>query len=173
MPMSQLTLVYRQVIDASTEGTFAKHVHQLSYDEFKMKSQAYNPDRKFTTFTALKANDGRANSLHYKCSFPVAGLVEGLKWEIPNLKDSLGKPLSFGSWQFEVIESDIDDPSKHSVAISYITPLYNLFEIIGTQLLLSKNLEQTEHDGISTFMISIQPGLSIASYKELIPAESF
>ena len=71
MYKAKIKLVYKQLIDETTVSSFEKAIFQTSYQEFLLKSEAYNPDRKLKTFSKIKANDGRANSLHYKLSFAV------------------------------------------------------------------------------------------------------
>jgi hypothetical protein len=44
-----------------------------------------------TTFAALKAKDGRANSLHYKAGFAIGGIVERLQNKIPFFTRCIGK----------------------------------------------------------------------------------
>ena len=78
MSKAQVKIVYRQVIDESCSSGFEKAVFQASYEEFLLKSQAYNQEGKFKTFSKIKANDGRANSLHYKLSFSVGHACCGL-----------------------------------------------------------------------------------------------
>jgi hypothetical protein len=59
MPKVLITLVFRQLIDAATEGIFAKNVLHYSYGEFKTKSQVYNPGGKFNTFIEMNAIPGK------------------------------------------------------------------------------------------------------------------
>src|SRR3954465_13080394 len=87
-----IKLAYRQIIDADSKGNFEKSVLSLSYEEFLMKSQAYNKDQKFKTFKEIVANDGKANSLHYKSGFSIGSLIQQLD-KIPILQDTLGKSL--------------------------------------------------------------------------------
>src|SRR4051794_8886205 len=106
MSKALIKIAYRQVMDASTQNNFEKNVLQFSYEEFKMKLQVYNPEGKFRTFSELKANDGRANSLHYKSGFAVIGFIDTLNKQIPYLTDTMGQTVLFNSYKFEVIESD-------------------------------------------------------------------
>ena len=169
MQKAIIQLTYRQVIDASADTTFEKNVLHFSYEEYKMKSQAYNRDGSIATFTALKAKDGRANSLHYKAGFAIGGLIGGLNNKIPFLRDALGQPVEFDNHTFEVIESDITNILLHKVAIHFITGWLTLFEIIGDSLLLSKknDLENGFQKPVETFMLKLQPGLSIINYQEI------
>lgn len=159
-------LVYRQVISKDSTGEFEKNVFQYSYEEFKLKSQAYNPEGKFQTFTALKAADGRANSLHYKTGFAVAGFIEGLHKTIPGMEDNLGKPLSFETYEFELVESDLADPQKHITAIHYFTGEFKLLEAISDMLLLSKKVLPHGSDEAveQLLLIKLKPGISISKY---------
>ncbi len=166
MPKALIKISYRQIIDTSTEGSFAKNILNASYEEFKMKSQAYNPAGEFTTFTQLKANDGRANSLHYKCGFPIGGFIDKLNKQIPFLQDAAGQNIEFATYQLEVIESDITNKLLHKVAIHYISDRFDLYEIIGENLLLSKS-EAPNEEGAETFILRLCEGLSIIEYKEL------
>src|ERR1700760_137005 len=121
MSRAKIKMVYRQVIDESCSSAFEKAILQASYHEFLLKSQAYNSEGKFKTFSKIKANDGRANSLHYKLSFSVGHFIAQLNNKIPVIKDNLGNRLSFDTVRFELIESHIEDESLHKVALNYET----------------------------------------------------
>lgn len=169
MAKAIIQIIYRQIIDASSQSDFEKNILHFSYQEYKMKSQAYNTESTVNTFTDLKAKDGRANSLHYKSGFAIGGFVDGLKNQIPHLKDTLGKAIVFETYQFEVIESDITNRFLHKVAIHYITGWFTLHLVMGEAILLSKadNMETDFCKPLETFMLKIQDGLSIMKYKEL------
>jgi len=164
MSTKTIKLVYKQVIDASSTDIFEKRIFDASYDEWLLKSQAYNLEGKFKTFSELKANDGRANSLHYKLSFAVGHYIERLKNIIPLLTDKLGNLVKFDVPKFELIESHVTDKTRHKVAINYITSPLVLCHIIGDYLLLAID---GANDGqpLETFMIKLEPNLSIASYQ--------
>ena len=166
MSKAKIKVVYRQLIDESCQSAFEKAIFQASYDEFLLKSQAYNSEGKFKTFSKIKANDGRANSLHYKLSFSVGHFIAQLNNKMPVIKDNRGNKIAFEVANFELIESHIEDISLHKVAINYETGLLSLIEIMGEYLLLtSDNLP--EHGPIDTFVLRMQPDLSIISYEEM------
>jgi len=168
MAKALIKIVYRQLIDFTSHGNFERNVWHASYEEFLMKSQAYNLHGKFTTFDELKTNDGRANSLHYKLSFAVGHLIEGLNSKIPGLQDTLGNNLLFDVAEFKLIASSIADKSIHKVAIHYNTGLFTLHEVIGEYLLLSTGEKLNASDKpVETFLLNMKPGLSIVSYQEL------
>jgi hypothetical protein len=169
MAKAFIKLAYRQTIDAGAATDFEKNVWHFSYEEYKLKSQAYNLDNTINRFSQLKEKDGRANSLHYKSGFAVGSFVENLKGKIPSLQDALGQSIHFDSWQFEVIESDITDKTLHKIAIVYTTSFFTIHQVIGETLLLSKekNPEHGQYQNDETFMIALQPGLSIIQYQEI------
>ena len=68
MKSALIKLAFKQVIDSTPVTIFEKNVLNNSYNEFLLKSQAYNPEGRFKTFTEMADADGRANSLHYKCA---------------------------------------------------------------------------------------------------------
>lgn len=166
MSKAKTKLVYRQVIDESCQSGFEKPIFQASYDEFLLKSQAYNSAGKFKTFSKIKANDGRANSLHYKLGFSVGHFIAQLNNKIPVIKDNRGNKISFEVANFELIESHIEDISLHKVAINYQTGLLLLIEIMGEYLLLADD-NLPEHGPVDTFILRMQPDLSIVSYEEI------
>ncbi|MBD1387126.1 hypothetical protein IDJ75_17700 [Mucilaginibacter rigui] len=160
MTKAIIKLTYKQVIDASSTGDFEKNVLFASYQEFLLKSQAYNPGNKLTTFSEMKNNDGRANLLHYKLSFVIGYFIETLKNKIPVVTDTLGNSITFEVPKFELIESDVTTMAAHKVAINYITTELTLLNIIGEYLVLSAG------NGEETFTIKMQDGLAITSYQQ-------
>ena len=160
MSKAIIKLTYKQVIDAASTTDFEKNVLFASYQEFLLKSQAYNPGNRLKTFSEMKNNDGRSNSLHYKLSFAIGYFIETLKNKIPVLTDTLGNSITFEVPKFELIESDITTIAEHKVALNYITGELTLLNIIGEYLVL------TAGSGEETFTVKMQDGLSISSYQE-------
>jgi hypothetical protein len=165
MYKAKIKLVYKQVIDESSESGFEKAIFKATYEEFLMKSQAYNPDGKFKTFNKLRAHDGRANSLHYKLSFAAGHFIEQLNNKIPLIKDNLGNKLSFETARFELIESHTEDISLHKLAINYETAEMTLLELFGEYMLLTQENPEEKEDTINTFILRMQQDLSIVSYQ--------
>ncbi|GGH17338.1 hypothetical protein [Mucilaginibacter phyllosphaerae] len=160
MAQATIKLTYKQVIDAASTTDFGKNVRLASYQEFLLKSQAYNPGGKLNTFSEMKNYDGRANSLHYKLSFAIGYYIEMLKNRIPVITDTLGNNISFEVPKFELIESDVNNIATHTVAINYITGSLTLLNTIGDYMIL------TTGDGEETFTVKLQDGLAISSYQE-------
>ena len=177
MNQAIITTSYRHVIDASSDSQFDKAIFSASYEEFLLKSQAYNPDYKFRTFTQMKRNDGRANSLHYKCSFAVAGHINALNNLVPALQNENGEFLRFETFKFEVIDTSIDDKSLHKIAIHFISFPMLMLDLLHDKLLLCYVKEKATFSFLSTdrfeetFLLELKPGLSITSYQLLKSAD--
>lgn len=160
---TNIKITYRHIINNNAETLFEQQVHKASYEEFLLKSQAYNAEGKFNSFSEMKANDGRANSLHYKSGFAVAGFIELLKNQFPFFTDTGGKPVIFDEYRFEVIESDISNKEKHMVALHFTTPILVLKQSFGNFLVLGNEDETNSGD---SFTIQLQQGVSITYLKE-------
>ncbi|WP_428327506.1 hypothetical protein [Mucilaginibacter sp.] len=166
MHKAKIKLVFKQVIDASADSGFEKAILNASYQEFLLKSQAYNLNCAFKTFSDIKANDGRSNSLHYKLGFSVGHFISRLNNNIPLLKDNLGNKISFETMRFELIESHMEDIAQHKVALNYETGFFTLVEVMGEYMLLTKS-DLNEYTLAETFILRMQPDLSIISYHEV------
>jgi hypothetical protein len=167
MNRALIKLAYKQVIDSSSTGDFEKNVFNASYQEFLLKSQAYNPGGKLKTFSELKLSDGRANSLHYKLSFAVGHFINTLNNKIPVLTDNAGNSLLFDVPRFELIASDITDKTAHKVAIHYCTSILTLLDIVGEYMILAIG-DSADSETIESFTLKMQPDLSVIFYKELV-----
>jgi len=168
MEKALIQLAYRQIINEQCKGNFEQNILLVSYNEFLLKSQAYNLDRKFNTFREIVNNDGRANSLHYKLSFPVLPFVEQLQKKIPLLKDNAGKNIVFDNWQFELIDSDVRHRSQHTIAINYYTDTITVIETLGEYMLLAAGDRSDNPTGIADcFVLKMQDGLSITKFQQL------
>jgi hypothetical protein len=175
MAKAFIKLAYRQLIDANSAGNFERRVFHDSYAEFLLKIQNYNPGNKFTRFSDIVAADGRANSLHYKCSFAVLHHIENLINKIPQLLDTAGRMnIPFEVPEFKLIESAINDKSLHKVAVIYITGVFTLLDSFGEYLLLATGDQSgsIHNPGLETFTVKMQEGLSIVNYREIVQEKS-
>jgi len=169
MQQAIINLSFKQYINFNTEDAFERAVIQASHAEFVERSQAYNQGMEYKTFSEMVANDGKANSLHYKCGLSIAPHIDGLKSRIPVLTDNAGNHIKFVNRQFHIIESDITDISKHRVSVTYLTDLMTLIDNIGEYLVLAygnkaENLLNWQSELIDTFLLKMVPGLSVCNY---------
>lgn len=163
---AKIKLAFKQYIDKNSAGYFERAVFHASYQEFLLKSQAYNTGGRFQTFTQMKLNDGRSNSLHYKLGFSVGHYIGGLDGKIPGLIDNMGHRIDFEVPQFELIESDITNKDAHCVAIHYITPELNLAVKLGEYMVLASD-EIVPGESAETITVKMCDNLSVISYREL------
>jgi hypothetical protein len=161
---SRIRLAYRQVIDAGNARTeFEKAVFSDTYHEFRVQIQTYNPDNAFTTWQQVREAVPQASpTLPIRVGFAIGLYVEGLNNQIPGLNDGLSQPVAFTDYQFTLLDSDLTDRSRHRVAITYRTDRLTWLDTIGNQLLLTK--EDPTTGPVDTFMVALQPNLSIVSY---------
>lgn len=170
MKPALIKLSYKQTIDASTMlHWFEIGVINASYQEFLLKSQAYNAEGKYNTFQQMVAHDSRANSLHYKAGFPIAPYIELLQKNIPILKDNMDNSLPFDTYQFNILDSDISKRDAHKVSITYVTGIYTWVDTIGDYLLLAVGdaTGKIAAEMIDTFLLKTTAGLSISSYRQI------
>jgi hypothetical protein len=160
MPKAHIRLAFRQLIDSTVTALFEQQIFEATWFEFCIQQQSFSKGQDLFTWTAIKETFPKSNpALPFKVSFSIAGLINALDNKIPGLRDTLGdQSIPFAQHHFELIASDAKDALQHQVSITYITPDLPLYEIIGDQLLLSLKPPQT-------FMLKLQPGLSIVSYQ--------
>jgi len=156
-----IALGYKHIIDATATTAFEKDVHNDTYSEFLMQAPRYNQNGQLTTLAAMIAEEPKANSLHYKVGFAIGLYVKALNGIAKGFNDTLGHPVRFETFLFEIIHSDTTNKSSHTVALVYVTGKLTLVDSFGEYLLLSKEGEE------NTFMIRIQEGLSIISYEPI------
>jgi hypothetical protein len=165
-----ITISFKQIIDGSMQGWFEKGVINSSYEEFLLKSQLYNPELKFKTFQEMKTNNPKADSLNYKCGFPVIPFVDLLKNEIPGLKNTIDEPIKFKTHLFQIIDSDITNRLAHTVSITYFTEQLSLIDSFGEYLLLAYGNKFAEHESKpieDTFLLKVGELISVSNYQSI------
>jgi len=168
MEKAIIRLLYRKVITAASQEPWEKLVLEDTYKEFLMQMQTINPDKKYFTFGELIHHVPGAGKLHFLVSASVIGYLKQLNGKVPDIINNAGKKfLPFKGYQFEIINSDIRDISKHQIGINFISEPLTWYDTIDNQLLVSVNAGvQDEHGEILTEMFSMQPYLSIYSLKK-------
>lgn len=172
MHSALIKLSYTQLIDSTAVTAFEKNILQDSYAEFLLKSQVYNPESKYKTFTEMVSNDGRANSLHYKSGFAITNHITQLNNKIPGLPELAGQKLLFDMYEFKIIESDIINAAVHKVTITYTTAIFTLLYSTDNYLLLSAGDQseklKTGQAIENTFLLNLITGIDIVSYTAII-----
>ena len=138
MPARHITLCYRKIIDASATRPWDKLVLDDSYREFRMQAQYFNQEQKYRTFGELLHYVPGADRLHGLASGAVISYLQQLGGVVPDVLDNLGRRfLKFDKFQFELINSDLLDPSKHQVAVSFFTEPLVWHDTVGAFLIVS------------------------------------
>lgn len=165
--MRVIRLLYRKIIDASSQSAWEKLVFNDSYTEFLMQAQLYNQEKKYSTFGELITYVPNADKLHFLVSGSVVGYLKQLNRKVPDILNNSGKLfLPFSNYKFEIINSDIKDKNKHQVAVNFMSEPLTWYDTIGNQLLVA--LDTTPVNGeILTEQFAMQPFLSIYSLKEI------
>jgi len=155
-------LCYRKVIDSNSSKSWDKLVFEDSYTEFKMQSQLYNQDKKFRNFAELLQHVPGAEKLHFLVSAAVIGYLQQLNEIVPDILNNLGKHfLRFNKYQFEIINSDLQDKTKHQVAFNFYSEPLVWHDTIQNYLLVSE--KKTGEGEVLTNLFQLQPYLNIYS----------
>lgn len=164
-----ITLCYRKIIDANAAKQWDKLVFESSYLEFKMQAQNYSLGTSFTTYADLVKNIPNAHRLAGMITPSIIGYVQQLAGIVPDMLNNVGKRfLKFNKFQLEVINSDINDKTKHQVAINFYTEQLIWHHTIENFLLLSDyNPAETENEEVLTNLFQVQPYVNIYSLKKL------
>ncbi|MDQ3290069.1 MAG: hypothetical protein M3Q05_02145 [Bacteroidota bacterium] len=159
-----ISLCYRKIIDSGSVKPWDKLVFEDSYTEFKMQAQLFNQEKKYRTFAELLQHAPGAEKLHFLVSAAVMGYLQQLNEIVPDIINNLGKHfLHFNQFQFEIINSDLLDKSKHQVAVNFYSEPLIWHDTIGNYLLVSSQKEESGQ--ALTHLFQMQPYLSIYSLK--------
>jgi len=162
MPKAHIQLAYRQIIDAGASTAFEQQIFHATWSEFLLQQQSFSKGQPLYTWEAIRESFPKSDpTLPFKVSFSIAGILHTLNGQIPGLQDTLGLcKIPFVQHRFELIASDTKDRSAHKVGLIYLTDTLTLYETLGDRLLLAI-------DPPSTFLLQLQPGLSICHYKPI------
>jgi hypothetical protein len=159
---------YRKIIDASSQKAWDKYVFESSYKEFLMQAQFYNQDKKYSTFADLLINTPGSEKLHFLVSSSIVGYLGQLNGKIPDVLNNLGKHfLEFKNYQFEIINSDVNNNSAHQVAITFYSEALIWHKTIDNYILISPVNGENTADGVLTDLLQLQPFFCIYSLKEI------
>jgi hypothetical protein len=158
-----ITLAYRKIIDASSPKPWDKLVFADSYREFKMQAQLYNQQGQYRTFGELLHYVPGADKLHFLVGSSIGGYVQQLNGLVPDIVNNVGRYfLKFTRYQFELINSNLHDQSKHQVAINFYTEPLHWHDTIAPYLLVSAAAAPAEAGGeVLTHLFQLQPYLTI------------
>lgn len=164
MPERLISLCYRKIIDASSTRPWDKLVWDESYAEFRLQAQNFTPENRYRSFGEILHYVPGAERLHFLVSGAVTGYVQQLSERMPDILNNLGRQfLRFNRFQFELINSDLQDKSKHQVAINFVSAPLRWHDTVGQFLLVSEAAVAPVAGELLTHLVQLQPFLSIYS----------
>ncbi|UOQ99095.1 hypothetical protein MUN81_06280 [Hymenobacter sp. 5317J-9] len=164
MPDCTITLCYRKIMDAGAARPWDRLVWNDSYAEFRLQAQNFNPENRYRTFGEMLHHVPGADRLHFLVSGAVTGYIQQLGERMPDISDNLGRQfLRFQRFQFELINSDLQDPSKHQVAVNFVSEPLRWHDTVGQFLLVSPVAAAASGGEVLTHLVPLQPFLSIYS----------
>ncbi|MES2276680.1 MAG: hypothetical protein V4592_11710 [Bacteroidota bacterium] len=166
-----ITLCYRKIIRPNSVLPWDKLVHEDSYMEFKMQAQNFSTGTTYTSYAELTRYIPDAQKLSAMVTPSVSGYVQQLGGIIPDMLNILGRRfLKIKSYQFEIINSDINERDKHVVAIIFFSEPMLWHDTVDNYLLVSPyhaEQEIIEGEEILTDLFQLQPYLNIHAIKNL------
>lgn len=161
-----IRLAYRISIDNFSVLTWDKYVFEDTYKEYLMQHQLFNTkENPKNTFRELLSVNEKAEQLHYLVGIAANSYVEQLKGKLYRVSDVLGNyHLPFTNYKLDIVNTDINDPSKHKIGITFYSSKMVLIDTINNTFLLSNEID--EKDNFNTFQIPFQPGLAICYYEK-------
>lgn len=137
--------------------------------EFKLQAQNYSVGTQYTSYAELTRYFADAQKLPAMVAPSVTGYVQQLGGIIPDILNTLGRRfLKIRSFQFEIINSDINDRDKHVVAINFFSEPLIWHDTIDNCLLVSQQNSELKDSGeVSTELFQLQPYLNIQTFAQL------
>ena len=173
MTPALIQLAYKHTIDAASQTPFEQQVFNATFAEFAIQQQSFSKGQDLFSWSSIRSKFPKSNpTLPFKVSFAIAGLLGSLNGQIPGLQDTLLlRTIPFIQHRFELIASDVKDPSVHKISIIYLTDTLTLFNTMGDYLVLALGDVRKEmaKDPVPTFLLKMQPELSLCSYFVPLP----
>ena len=161
---AKIKLAFRIVIDQNSTMTWDKYIFEDTYFEYKIQHQVFDDqENPVKNYWELLSKNSHAERIPFLLSSAVANYVSQLNGEIKSLPDVLGNTFfPVESFKLDLISSNVEDPSKHKVGLTFYTPELLLLDIIDSKYLLSKNISG---ESFETFMFGFHEKVAIAYYE--------
>ncbi|WDF79969.1 hypothetical protein PQ469_08115 [Mucilaginibacter sp. KACC 22773] len=164
-----ITLCYRKIIDINSAKQWDKVVFEASYMEFKMQAQNYSHGTAFTSYADLLKHVPNAKRLAGMVTPAITGYLQQLNGIVPDVLNNVGKRfLKFNKFQFEIINSDINDKARHQVAVNFYTEALAWHDTIADFLLVADyRPEATGDEEVLSNLFKLPPYVNIHSLQKL------
>lgn len=170
MDKTVITLCYRKIIDSNSAKPWDKLVFAASYMEFKMQAQNFSAGTAYTSYAGLLASVPNAGRLPGLITPAITGYINQLNNVMPDLLNNIGKRfVKFDRFETEIINSDINDESKHQIAVNFFSIPLIWHKTISNLLLVSEfNGNEGQGSGVKeSNLFQLQPYVNINTISEL------
>jgi hypothetical protein len=167
MPYPKIRLAYRVVIDNTATQAWDRYIFEDTYREYGMQQQLFNSkEAPKATFRELLSENPKAEQLHFLTGMAAESYIAQLKGQFYRVADVLGTTfLPFTGYRLDIVNTDINDITRHKVGITFYSPELVYFGIVNNCYLVSKDISDGS-PGHETVMFAVQPHLAICYYEE-------
>ncbi|MDQ1094871.1 MULTISPECIES: hypothetical protein [Chryseobacterium] len=160
---AKIKLAFRIVIDRNSTLAWDRYIFEDTYFEYKIQHQVFDdPENPVKNYWELLAKNPNSEKIPFLLSTAVVNYVSQLNGEIKSLPDVLGSTFfPIEHFRLDLISSNVEDPSKHKLGLTFYTPELLLIDIIDNKYLLSRNLSG---ETFETYMFGFHPQVAIAYY---------
>lgn len=160
---AKIKLAFRIVIDRNSILAWDRYIFEDTYFEYKIQHQVFDdPENPVKNYWELLAKNPNSEKIPFLLSTAVVNYVSQLNGEIKSLPDVLGSTFfPIEHFKLDLISSNVEDPSKHKLGLTFYTPELLLIDIIDNKYLLSRNLSG---ETFETYMFGFHPQVAIAYY---------
>lgn len=159
---------FQKIIDVNAASLWDKQVFDATWMEYRMQAANYNHQNNITLFSALVAENTKAEQLHNAVSTAAIGYIRQLKGIIPEVADAHQKNiLLFKNFIFHIIQSDMMDRKLHAIEIIFISEPITLIDVFNNQYLIALGDKQAQINAgeeVATTLIPAINHLSIYSF---------
>jgi hypothetical protein len=161
---AKIKLAFRIVIDQNSTMAWDKYIFEDTFFEYKIQHQVFDDkENPVKNYWELLAKNPHAERIPFLLSASATNYISQLNGEIKSLPDVLGNTFfPIESFKLDLISSNVEDPTKHKIGITFYTPELLLIDIIDNKYLLSKNIRS--ESGFETFMLAFHPQVAIVNY---------
>ncbi|MGH1520123.1 hypothetical protein [Chryseobacterium sp. JK1] len=165
--MKKIKLAFRIIIDQSSEMIWDRYIFDDTYFEYKIQHQVFDhKENPVKNYWELLQRNPNAKQIPFLLSGAASNYVSQLGGIIRSLPDVLGNTFfPIDNFRLDLISSNIEDPSKHKVGLTFFTPELLLIDIIDNKYLLSHDVDK--ENGFETYMLPFHPQIAIAYYQEI------
>lgn len=161
-----IQLQYRKTFDKNVQKVWDSYIFEDTFLEYRMKCQEFADSVENLSFKELLRQNPKAEKLHYLVSLATLSHLNWLENKMPDILCLGERCVPFEQFRFNIIQSHFEDKNKHKVQIDFFSKPLFWIDTLADKLLLAT--EKPAFDQAqSTFLIALEPNLSLISYQNL------